>query len=250
MHIVVAFAIVVFFVSGFYKFEKPPEDNVDISTGPSSQRVSVKHQIRPLSEFENENIVKQSYDYSCGSASLVMLLNSYLGENFNETQVINGLLRYGDTEKIIKRRAFSLLDMKRFAGVLGYKGVGYKAEIDDLKTLDRPCIVPIEIFGYSHFVVFKDIYKDHVFLADPAQGNISFTILKFKEMWFGKIAFVVYPKGDEDEIHAFQLTDADLRIIEADMERHMSSFDALRPGVSPEQRMLEDTGSYHIYRSK
>ncbi len=49
--------------------------------------------------------------------------------------------------------------MKRFVEKLGYKGTGYKWEIEDLKTLGKPCIVPVEIFGYSHFCVFRGIFS-------------------------------------------------------------------------------------------
>jgi uncharacterized protein len=138
-------------------------------------RVKVRETVTPLEDLNKHNVTKQTYDYSCGSAALATLLNFHLGEKFDERQVIQGLLRYGDSEKIAQRRAFSLLDMKRFVAVLGYKGVGYKAAYDDLSTLEQPCILPIKLFGYRHFAVFRGIYKDHVFLADPWRGNISFT---------------------------------------------------------------------------
>lgn len=34
---------------------------------------------------------------------------------------MEGLLRYGEADKIVQRRGFSLLDMKRYAAALGYK---------------------------------------------------------------------------------------------------------------------------------
>ena len=196
MHIFIAFVIVASLIAGFYKVEDQPEGAVNISVGALPGNVAIRQEIKPLSEFKNANVVRQMYDYSCGSAALATILNHYLGEDFSELQVINGLLKYGDTRKIIPRRGFSLLDMKRLVTVLGYKGVGYTAEIEDLMTLDRPCIIPLTISGFYHFAVFKGIYENHIFLADPSMGNISFTLSEFEEMWYKNVAFVVYPKGE------------------------------------------------------
>ena len=162
--------------------------------------------------MKDENIVKQQFDYSCGSAALATLLNYYLGENFTEEQVIQGLMEYGDIKQLEERRAFSLLDMKRFVTVLGYQGTGYTAELEDLKKLDKPCIVPIEFFGYRHFVVYRGIYGDHVFFADPFMGNISFTLSEFEEMWHRNIVFIVTDGGVT--MDALLLKEEDLRLVE------------------------------------
>jgi hypothetical protein len=157
------------------------------------------------------------------------------------------MLHYGDKEMIKKRRAFSLLDMKRFISVLGYKGVGYKAEIGDLRTLDMPCIVPIEIFGYHHFVVFRGIYRDHVFLADPSQGNISFALPKFEDVWYENVVFVVYPNGRK-EIDALKLAEDDLRIIDLNTAEDIL-FDYRPPfTTAAEHEVKEMGGGYRYYK--
>ena len=61
--------------------------------------------------------------------------------------------------------------------------------------MGKPAIIPITILGYNHFVVLKGIYKNHVFIADPSLGNISFTVKELKKMWYKNILFVVYPEG-------------------------------------------------------
>ena len=221
MPVLIAFVIAVSWLAGIYKVEKPPKEELQIAAGISPGGVIIREQVKkPLSEFKNINIIKQAFDFSCGSAALAMLLNHYLGENFTEMQVINGLLRYGDLEKIKERRSFSLFDMKRFVTVLGYKGEGYKAEIEDLKTLGRPCIVPLTLFGYFHFAVFKGMYKDHVFLADLSMGNVSLTLPEFKDIWHKNVVFVVFPKGEKG-MDAFMLTEDDLKIIDSDVEREI-----------------------------
>ncbi|MCK7511119.1 MAG: cysteine peptidase family C39 domain-containing protein [Desulfobacterales bacterium] len=135
----------------FYPLQDAPPTEVRVAAGTQTTPVVLHQDLKPRAEFTDAHIVKQQYDYSCGSAALATLLNYYLGENLTERQIIEGLVEYGDKKQIEKLRAFSLLDMKRFVEKLGYKGAGYKAEIADLRTLGKPCIVPMEIFGYQHF---------------------------------------------------------------------------------------------------
>ena len=126
---------------------------------------------------------------------------------------MEGLLRYGEADKIVERRGFSLLDMKRFVGALGYKSGGFRAEFEDLDQLEHPALVPIHYGGFKHFVVVRDVYNDHVFIADPALGNISFTRTRFEEVWDGNVLFVIYPTGNEPP-NAMALTERDLRLVD------------------------------------
>jgi hypothetical protein len=57
--------------------------------------------IEPLVEQKFRNIVRQAYDYSCGSAALTTVLNFYLGRTLSERQVMEGLLHYGESERIV-----------------------------------------------------------------------------------------------------------------------------------------------------
>ena len=148
------------------------EQNVDAS--PVELRTDVR--VEPLVEQKYRNIVRQAYDYSCGSAALTTVLNYYLGRTLSERQVMEGLLHYGESERIVQRRAFSMLDMKRLVTALGYPSGGFRATIDDLKDLDHPAIVPIEHAGFKHFVVLRTIRDGRVYIADPAVGNMSFTL--------------------------------------------------------------------------
>lgn len=249
MHVFIAFLLGVALIAGYYPLKEQPKEELSLSVGASGQAVVIKQDVRPLSEFKNDHLVKQMYDYSCGSAALTTIFNYYLGEKSSERQVVQGMFRYGDKEMIQKRRAFSLLDMKRFVNVLGYKGVGYRAEIDDLRTLDTPCIIPIEIFGYHHFVVFRGIYKDHVFLADPSLGNISFTLSEFQDMWREKVAFVVYP-NNRKEIGALKLTEDDLRFMDADTTEGIL-FEYRPPFTTVVEHELEElAGKYKYYKSR
>ncbi len=251
MSVIAAFALIALLLAGFHNVEDLPKGNISIDAGTSYHKTAIRHEIKPESEFKQANIVKQMYDYSCGSAALVTLLNHYLGEDFDEMQVISGMVRYGDAAKIAQRRAFSLFDMKCFVNVLGYKGEGYKAEIEDIAELDQPCIVPLQLHGYRHFVVFKYAYKDHVFLADPSRGNISFTFSAFKKIWFQNIAFVVYPAAEvPDELNALRIKEDDLRFIDEDMERGLTHRNDIRIALPEEKRMIETIGDHQFLKTK
>ena len=221
MHIFIAFLITVSLIAGFKPEKEPSEKETRLVIGydggivTQTLPVEIRTTVTPASELEYHAVIKQQFDYSCGSAALSTLLRYHLGEDFSETQVIHGLFRYGDKERVREKRAFSLLDMKKFVGVLGYNGVGYKADIEDLETLDMPCIIPIELYGYRHFTVFKGIHQGHVFLADPFRGNSSYPVADFEKMWHQNVIFVVYPKNQQ-QLSLLSLSEKDLRFVDED----------------------------------
>ena len=246
MQVLVAFIISMALFAQFHPIREAPKNEIDINIG-VQQPLFIKQTVKPLQEIENQNVIKQEYDYSCGSAALATLLKYYLGENLTERQVINGLMAYGDKRKIGERRAFSLLDMKKFVDKLGYRGVGYKADIKDLYDLKQPCILPIHLLGYRHFTVFRGIHDGHVFLADPFKGNTSYTIEEFKDLWFENVIFIVYPNG-APELSALRLTPDDMRYI--DEFTHETILDANRPMIpAPDERRNTFTlpDDYHKY---
>ncbi len=261
MHVLIAFLIGTALLSNIipikdipdyeFRFIAAPDDgiitNTDYLLPHVLQPVEMRLAMRSAIDIEKSRIVKQKYDYSCGSAALATLLKYHVAEDIEETQIIHGLLKYGDKEKIVERRAFSLLDMKKFVSALGYQGVGYKAEIEDLDTLDMPCIIPIELYGYRHFTVFKDIYRNHVFLADPFQGNSSYTISEFKKLWHGNVIFVVYPSGEE-QLTLLQLKNEDLNFMDEDRTLDIMFRDTImKIGARPVEAPLKAEDFYTDY---
>lgn len=243
MEMILSLILIICMVGSFHPAKDRPADEIILNIDtPGIENVRHGHRVKPLSDFVYANIVRQKHDYSCGSAALATILNYYLGEDLTEEEVINGLFEYGDKEQIQKRRAFSLLDMKRFVSVLGLNVAGYTAEIDDLKSLGIPCIIPIDVFEYKHFVVFRGIYKDHVFVADPYKGNMSYTIDSFKNIWYKNICLVVTNAGRE--VDTLFLKDEDLRIVEFDMTERALGEIPQRSLVASEQMLLESTGGY------
>jgi len=148
-------------------------------------------EVKPALLDQFQGIVRQAYDYSCGSAALTTLLNGYVGTQLDEQQVMSGLMKFGETDKIVERRSFSLLDMKRFVSALGLESGGYRGEFKDLVNQDQPAIVPISYAGFKHFVVYKGYKNGRVYVADPALGNISFDERRFQDIWENNTLFLI-----------------------------------------------------------
>ena len=220
MHILAAFLIGIGFFSLYQPIEPVPERQLTVYNLDRPQ-FEVTHEVVALSEIEKRRIVKQNYDYSCGSAALATLLKHHLGEPFDEQQVIRGLLKHGDVQRIQERRAFSLLDMKKFVTALGYEANGYKADMSDLASSEYwPCIVPIKFFGYRHFIVVKGIHKGHVFVADPWRGHSSYTTDQFKKIWYQNVMFLVTARGNAARpLGNLALIRDDLRFIDEEITR-------------------------------
>lgn len=173
--------------------------------------------VSPLAEQRFKNIIHQAYDYSCGSAALTTVLNGYLGRQFSEKQVMDGLLKFGEYDKIVQRRGFSMLDMKRLVTALGHPNNGFKGTLDELKKLDHPAIVAIHYMNFKHFVVIKKYQDGRFFVADPALGNITFTEARFDEVWdkvdgLGRM-FIIFPNGFKPQ-STLELTESDMRFVD------------------------------------
>ncbi|HYD79556.1 MAG TPA: C39 family peptidase [Paucimonas sp.] len=182
------------------------------AAGPVAQSV----EIEPFSELKYRNIVRQAYDYSCGSAALVTLLKHHIGIDVSEQQAMEGMLERGEKQKIIERRGFSLLDMKRYVASLDVDSAGFRAEVKDLLTLEHPAIVPIDYAGFKHFVVLRGVRDGLAFIADPSAGNIVIPIDEFGKLWDRNTLFIVYPPKNRPPAGQLALSDRELGVFDMD----------------------------------
>jgi predicted double-glycine peptidase len=151
--------------------------------------------VRSLLEIRQANVIVQQWDISCGAAALATLLTYHHGEPVSEKAVAQAMLGKTDPLRVKHRGGFSLLDLKRYASARGFQADGYTGvSLADLVKLG-PSIVPLELDGYPHFVVFRARSGDRVLLADPAFGNRSVEVELFEKAW-QKIAFVVDRPGE------------------------------------------------------
>ena len=180
---------------------------VEINIGSPDLPVYVTREVDSLMDRRKAHVQLQERDFSCGAASMTSIFNFYLEHPVKEIDVIQGLLdiarKKGTLEKIIKRRGFTLLDLKRYAESQGFETSAFKLEFDDLVALGEPALVPVIPGGYKHFVVFRGADKHFVYLADPSYGNLTQPIAEFKNDWYGftNIALVVHRKPDQDKNH-------------------------------------------------
>lgn len=197
-----------------------PEKQFRLPMGQISPNVaSLPVTIKPQEVLKFRNIVHQAYDYSCGSAALVTVVNSYLGIDISEKDAMEGMMAHGEREKIVARRGFSLLDMKRYLATLGAEGNGFRGTIEDLETLKVPAVVPIDYAGFKHFVVFRGIRDGKVFVADPAMGQIIFSVAEFSEHWDNGTLFIISPPKGQQPIDKLALSTKELGVVDVDLIR-------------------------------
>lgn len=141
-------------------------------------------------------VVRQQYDYSCGSAALATLLSYHYGLRVNEGQVFKSMYEHGDQAKI-REVGFSLLDMKRYLESRGLTADGYRATFDQLATAKAPALLVVRTGTYRHFVVLKGVRDDQVLIGDPALGLKIYDREEFMQIWNG-IAFAIHDSPTRD----------------------------------------------------
>lgn len=157
-----------------------------------------------LKEARFKSVIKQQYDFSCGSAALATLLKFHYDYPVTEEKIFTAMYEAGDKEKI-KKLGFSLLDMKKHVENIGLKADGYRLNLDKLQKVGVPAITLINTRGYKHFVVLKGVTDDEVVVGDPAMGVRVMSRDSFEKIW-NKIAFVVRNKASLGRKH-FNLED-------------------------------------------
>ena len=158
-----------------------------------------------LIEMRQHNVVLQQWELSCAAAALATILRYQHDFPATERSVALGMINrkeYLSNPDLLRlRQGFSLLDLKRFVDTLGYEGLGLgQLTLPDLIEY-APIIVPVNLQGYPHFVVFRGATSSRVLLADPAFGNVTMSIAKFTNGWIkykeiDRVGFVVKNSGE------------------------------------------------------
>ncbi|MBC9033916.1 C39 family peptidase [Sphingomonas sp. JC676] len=134
-------------------------------------------------------VVRQRYDFSCGSAALATLLRYHYGYNVAEESAFRGMWAAGDRAQI-RKLGFSLLDMKRWLASRGLRADGYKVSLGQIETSGIPGIALIRVKDYRHFVVVKGVREKEVLIGDPSSGLTAMSRSRFEAAWNG-IYFVL-----------------------------------------------------------
>src|SRR5665647_1050319 len=88
-------------------------------------------------ELRDQDVVKQGFDYSCGSGALATLMLIGFDEKVSEAEIMKLILAGKSPEEIkdISERGYSLLDLKQAAEKKGYTTGMYKLQISHLRLL-------------------------------------------------------------------------------------------------------------------
>lgn len=141
--------------------------------------------VKSVEERRYETVIRQKYDFSCGSAALATLLRYHYGStSHDEESAFRGMWVAGDRDQI-RRLGFSLLDMKLYLSKLGYKADGFEVSLDEISKAGVAGIALLNLNGYKHFVVVKGISDDEVLVGDPALGLKTMRHAEFKAAWNG-----------------------------------------------------------------
>ncbi len=130
------------------------------------------------------SIVRQRYDFSCGSAAIATLLTYHYGRPTPEQLPFAEMWKAGD-QKIITKSGFSMFDMKNYMQTIGLHAEGYRMSVDDLRKSARPAIVLLDLNGFKHFVVVKGVHGSTVLVGDPIRGLEKYDAKDFQKSWNG-----------------------------------------------------------------
>ena len=179
-----------------------PEGGTRLSLGSS---LDIMMPVTSMIGRRFETVVRQQFDFSCGSAALATLLRFHYEDAQTEQSVFAAMFRDGDQAQI-RRLGFSLLDMKRYLAARGIAADGYRVTLAQMATARLPGIALIDFDGYRHFVVVKGIDRDGVLLGDPSLGVRREDPATFLRQWNG-VFFVLNANGDLARRHFNQPID-------------------------------------------
>jgi len=170
--------------------------NVEIKNG-----FVLRKNIKTWTELNEQYIVKQKFDYSCGASALATLMTYYFNDDVTEKDVLKWVTKRLNNEKIkeIKQNGLSILDLEMFAKSRGYQPSSVKLKLSAIPKLKLigPIIVYLEIGEdkFKHFSILQGSNGDRVFLADSSRGFIRKSIHDFSKEWTQGIALILKKNG-------------------------------------------------------
>jgi predicted double-glycine peptidase len=179
-------------------------------------------------EIKNRNVVMQQRDYSCGAAALATLLRFYWGHRVNEAMVLSVVEQMLTPQELKdrERAGLSMADVKDAAIKLGYLATVGEVTYSELTGSKVPVLVVVNLGGTNHFVVFRGVIGDCVFLADPLRGNIRIAASTFRNSWQQNAVLVAAPPGET------QSTRSQLAITPAEAQRGYLNRQVIRRATS------------------
>ncbi len=138
-----------------------------------------------VKEAAQEVHVRQRDESECGVACLASVIRYYGGEVPRaRLWELSGASRQGT----------SLLGLHQAAQGVGLEAGAYKADLENLKGLDAPCILHItKREGGEHYVVCYGFERRRFILGDPAASVQEYSPTKLKKVWQSRALLTLTP---------------------------------------------------------
>jgi uncharacterized protein len=156
------------------------------TVGLTPDTAGANYRIRTMSwaEIPFRSVIRQQFDFSCGSAAVATLLTYHYDIKTPEISSFKAMWARGDQGKI-RKLGFSMLDMKNYLQARGLKAQGYRFKVADIANSGRPGIALIDLRGFKHFVVIKGVRGNRVLVGDSILGITEYSTQDFEKMWNG-----------------------------------------------------------------
>lgn len=126
--------------------------------------------------FENFSNYIQPDSKDCGPTCLKIIAKHY-----NKTIPFQQIREASET----KRSGSSLLGLSNAAEAIGFRSLGVKISLNDLKEAPLPCILH---WNKNHYIVLYKIKSNLYYVSDPAHGLLKYTREEFLKHWIGNNA--------------------------------------------------------------
>lgn len=179
--------------------EEPPSTRPKTASQAPARDQQRTFQVFPKNarQLRVEGVVLQERDFSCGAAALSTICRYQWGGKETETDILTALLEQLTVDELKERieNGLTLTDLRRLAAGFGYQTLLGRLPLDKLRDSKIPLIVGITHRGYNHFVVFRGMDNDYVYIADPAAGKVRMLIREFESEWQRNAVLVVIKPG-------------------------------------------------------
>lgn len=143
-------------------------------------------------------MVRQTYEESCGAASIATLINNLDFKNISEKDTLEQMR---ENHKDLNTDMVSFKQLQDAAAKLGYESKGYQISRELLNKLNIPVLVRIENDPrYPHFVVAINHPGDFITVLDPSFGKYISSKNEFYSVWDknnqGGYALILAPNND------------------------------------------------------
>ena len=150
--------------------------------------------VKSYQEIKNARTIRQSYEASCGAASMATILNLIDKQSYTEMDMIKAL-----SKKELHTDMVSFADLENALKSLKYEAKSYKIDRNILEHLKVPVLVKIEDDPrFPHFVVIINYDGNYLVMLDPSHGEYIASKSQFYSLWdrknSGGYALLIKPK--------------------------------------------------------